>query len=270
MRALLPILLLGSLAGPAFAGPEADRCTVSGELVTAPAPLPRVASAIAAKRLDVLVIGSATVFGPETAMQAGTITSQALGGPRTPEPPRADAPSTPSTSAFPIRMADALRAERPGLDVQVTVRGARGMTAADMLALLRQELAQGRYQLVIWQTGTVEAVRSIPPGEFYQTLQDGAAAVSEAGADLVLVDQQYSRFLNANANLDPYAQGMQQIAAMPGAALFRRFDIMRAWANEWQIDLERTPKGERAAAVNTLHACLGRQLAHLLLSAPQS
>ena len=270
MRALLPLLLLGSLAGPALAGPTPDRCAVADELVTAPAPLPRVSAAIAAKRLDVLVIGSATVFGPETVMQAGTVTNQALGGPRATVPPRADAPSGPSNSAFPSRMADALRTERPGLDVQVTVRGARGMTAAEMLALLRHELSQGRYQLVIWQTGTVEAVRSIPPGEFFQTLQDGAAAVSEAGADLVLVDQQYSRFLNANANLDPYAQGMQQIAAMPGAALFRRFEIMRAWANEGQIDLERTPKAERAGAVTALHACLGRQLAHLLLSAPQS
>lgn len=238
--------------------------------MTTPAPLPHVAAALAAKRLDVLVVGSATVFGPESVLQAGTVTNQSLGGPRTAVPPRADIPGGPSMSAFPIRMAEALRAERPGLDVQVTVRGARGMTAAEMLGLLRQELAQGRYQLVIWQTGTVEAVRSIPPGEFYQTLQDGAAAVAEAGADLVLVDQQYSRFLNANTNLDPYAQGMQQIAAMPGAALFRRFEIMRAWANEGQIDLERTPKGERSVAVATLHACLGRQLAHLLLSAPQS
>lgn len=269
MRVLLTLLLLG-LAAPALAGPTPDRCAVADELVTAPAPLPHVAAAIAAKRLSVLVIGSATVFGPETVMQAGTVTNQAFGGPRTQVPPTAEVPSGPSSTAFPIRMADALRTERPGLDVQVTVRGARGMTAADMLALLRQELAQGRYQLVIWQTGTVEAVRSIPPGEFYQTLQDGAAAVGEAEADLVLVDQQYSRFLSANANLDPYAQGMQQIAAMPGAALFRRFDIMRAWANEGQIDLERTPKAERAAAVTTLHACLGRLLAHLLLSAPPS
>lgn len=274
LRSALPLLLLGCLAGAAAnATPppsSADRCAVSDELVTAAAPLQHVSAAILANRLDVLVVGSATVFGPEIVLQPGTVTAQSLGGTRTAVPPRQDIPGGPSMSAFPIRMAEALRAARPGLEVQVSVRGGRGMTAAEMLALLRQDLPGHRYQLVIWQTGTVEAVRNMPAGEFYQVLADGAALVSEAGADLVLVDQQYSRFLNANANLDPYAQSMQQIAAMPGAALFRRFEIMRAWANEGQIDLERTPKGERSAAVATLHGCLGKQLAHLLLNAPRS
>ncbi len=57
---------------------------------------------------------------------------------------------------------------------------------------------------------------NVPMGSFYQTLSDGAAAVTTAGADLVLVDPQYSRFLRANADVDSYAQALQQTAAGQG------------------------------------------------------
>ena len=146
----------------------------------------------------------------------------------------------------------------------VTVKGGRGMLASDMLAIIRSELVAHRYQLVIWQTGTVEAVRNIPAGSFYQTLADGSAAVADAGADLVLVDPQFSRFLHTNTDLDPYSQTLQQIAAQPNVVLFHRFELMRYWSGEGQIDLERTPKSQRVKTVEALHACLGVSLAKLV------
>ena len=259
------VLLAG--ATPLRAAPTASKpCTTPDELVTASTPLPHLAAALKAKVLDVLVVGSATIFGPDASLQPGTLTSQAMGNTAPGTPPQITlAPAGPTS--FPQKMADALRDAVPGLQVQVTLHGGRGLTAAEMLDMLRKDLAAHKYQLVLWQTGTVEAVRNIPAGEFYQTLMDGAVLVTEQGADLVLVDQQFSRFLHANANLDPYAQGLQQIAATPGVLLFRRFDIMRNWASEGQIDLERTPRAERRAKVEMLHTCLGQQLARLMLGA---
>ncbi len=254
-------LLALPLAGQAWA---ADRCAAPDELVGTVAPLPQLAAVLKpGGTLDVLTVGSATVFSPAESLQTGTVTGQALGlgnGPRT------GSLSTVSESAFPLQMAQALRQAVPGVTVNVTVRGGRGITAGDMLGLIRTELAAHHYQLVIWQTGTVEAVRNTPSGEFYQTLSDGAALIADAGADLVLVDPQFSRFLHANADLDPYAQAMQQIAAQPGVALFHRFELMRYWANEGAIDLERTPKAQRLSTVEALHACLGAKLAHLVAS----
>ena len=260
------LLLAASFAvvSPAFAGSRS--CNTAEELVTPSAPLPDLAAALKNGKLNVLVVGSATIFGPEASLQPGTVTSQA-GGNTAPGGPAQVILAPAGPTSFPQQMADALRAAMPNLQVQVTLHGGRGLTAAEMLDLMRADLAANRYQLVLWQTGTVEAVRNTPAGEFYQTLMDGATLVNDKSADLVLVDQQFSRFLHANANLDPYAQGLQQVAATPGVALFRRFDIMRAWASEGQLDLERTPRGERRAAVQALHACLGQQLARLLLAA---
>ena len=255
------------LAGPAAAAASADSCPAPEDATSSVASLPHVAAALQpGKKMTVLAIGSATMFGPEASQTRGTLTSQILGGgPLAAGGPGQTFSQQPSESAFPMQMAKQLRVMVPGADVQVAVRGGRGLLATEMLALLRTELAATHYDLVIWQTGTVEAVRNLPPGEFGQTLVDGTDATQAAGTDLVLVDPQFSRFLQANSNLDPYLQALQQVAAMPDVVLFHRFDLMRGWASEGQIDLEHAARSDRQKAIETLHACLGRSLARLVL-----
>ena len=119
----------------------------------------------------------------------------------------------------------------------------------------------------LWQTGTVEAVRGLQPDGMLDVLHAGAERVRDAGGDLVLIDPQFSRFLRANTDLDPYENVMQQVATMPGVALFHRFDLMRVWANDGRIDLERTPKADRDKALEELNVCLGKVLARFVLSA---
>jgi acyl-CoA thioesterase-1 len=219
--------------------------------------------------VQVLAVGSATLFGPEASLLPGTTTNPGANGPAGIVPPPQVISTEPSELAFPRQMAKALEVAVPGVMVHVTVRGGRGLSAADMLGILRTSLAQSSYQLVIWQTGTVEAVRNVPPGEFAQTLAEGAEAVRGAGADLVLIDPQFSRFLQTNSNLDPYEQALQQVSSIPGVSLFRRFDLMRTWVNDGQIDLERTAKANRKHTVELLHSCLGAHLARMVLAGAQ-
>ena len=269
-RALALAALL--LLRPAAAALPAHPCPISDDVAAATPDLPLVGAALhGPKLLHVLAVGSATMFGPEASLAPGTLTSQTLGGgPLNTSATGTQLAQPPSERAFPLQMAKQLRVLVPGLDVQVAVRGGRGLLAAEMLDLLRKELASHHYDLVLWQTGTVEAVRNLPPGEFAQTLSDGAQAVLAAGGELVLIDPQYSRFLQTNSNLDPYFQAFQQVSAMPGVVLFRRFDLMRGWAGEGGLDLERTSRPDRQAAIETLHACLGRALARLVAGAPRT
>lgn len=139
------------------------------------------------------------------------------------------------------------------------------MTAEAMLGLIKTELAQHHFDLVMWQTGTVEAVRGLRPDGMRDALQEGIQQVQDAGGDVVLVDSQFSRFLRANTDLDPYENVLQQIATLPGVVLFRRFDLMRGWAGEGRIDLERVRKPDREKAVALLNTCLGETLAALVL-----
>ena len=265
-RVAAACFIVTSLALPCWTGQAAaeDRCAAPADITGNIAPLPAATAALKpGGTLNVLTVGSATVFSPTETLQPGTITAQGLGlGPASPSKQAL----MPTDAAFPMQMAKALQAAVPNLTVNVTVKGGRGMLATEMLDIIRAEMAAHPYQLVIWQTGTVEAVRNIPSGTFYETLADGLAAVTQAGAGLILVDPQFSRFLHANTDLDPYTQSMQQIAAQPDTILFHRFELMRYWVGEGQIDLERTPKAQRVSTVEALHACLGMQLAGMVLA----
>jgi hypothetical protein len=228
------------------AGELGDACGAPEEFTTADASLAQLAASIAAGGpVDILAVGSATTVGSST---AGGLHSAAQGG------------------AFPWHMVRALHAALPSVEFRLTVRGGRGMTADDMLPLIEAALKQQHYPLVLWQTGTVEAVRGLHPDNMLDVLHTGAERVRDAGGDLVLIDPQFSRFLRANTDLDPYENVMQQVATMPGAALFHRFDLMRTWANDGGVDLENTPKADRDKALDELNACLGKALARFVLS----
>lgn len=168
--------------------------------------------------------------------------------------------------AFPYLMVEALQAILPKVSFELTVRGGRGMTAADMLPLLHRALASQRFQLVLWQTGTVEAVRGLPPDGMMEALQDGVEQTLAAGADVVLIDSQFSRFLRANADLEPYEDALEQLAVLPDVVLFRRFDAMRNWVEAGTIDLEHAPRAERGPTMVLLNTCLGGALARFVLN----
>lgn len=236
--ALLPFLLF--CAGPVGSTPTS--CPATPETVAPeaiPGSLPHVTAALKAGRLDVLAIGSGTVL--------------ATGG-------RAE-------GSFSDRMVQDLRAASPGTEIHLTVHGERGMTAAGMLAALRRQLAGKTYALVVWQTGTVEAARQLPAEDFARTLDAGAEAVQAAGADLLLVDPQYSRMLQAHTTLGPYRETMQAAARRHAAVLFSRFDLIRQWVEAGQLDLESAAKPERQKMAERLNACLGQALAQTVLRA---
>lgn len=275
MRGLLLIALLaagGVPFGSARASTMQKACEAPDDVAGVITPLPHVAAVLKpGSTINILAIGSASLFGPEASLAPGTITNQSLAGaPATTVPSVHVMTTAPTESAFPQQMARDLETAVPGMKVRIVARGGRGLSAADQLELLSETMSQGKFDLVIWQTGTVEAVRNLPPSEFAQTLAKGAAQAEEAGADLVLIDPQYSRFLQTNSNIEPYEQAFQQLGSIPGVLLFHRFDLMRSWANERQIDLERTAKPDRKHAVELLHACLGAHLARIIVSAARS
>lgn len=166
--------------------------------------------------------------------------------------------------AFPFRMIEVLRAALPEHEIHLTIRGARGLTAEQMVTLMQQELKEKRFAMVLWQTGAVEAARGSPPEELRSTLAAGIAAVRAAGSDMVLIDPQYNRFLSNKVNLLPYLQVLKQASDVPDVALFRRYDLIKYWVDGGRHDLEQVKKSDQEAAVDALHTCLGLVLAHFV------
>ena len=268
------VLFLGLAAAPlaALADQPAPKCAVPDDAAGSSTPLPHVSDVLRpGQTLNVLAIGSANLFRPEASIAPGSLLGQSFQGATKSTVPTAQVMTdAPSNTAFPQQMAAALEKAVPGVTVTITVRGGRGLSATDQLQLLSDMVDRDKFQLVLWQTGTVEAVRNFPPSEFAQTLSEGVEKSTKSGADIVLIDPQFSRFLQTNSNIDPYEQAFQVVGSMPNVLLFHRFDLMRSWVNDGQVDLERTAKVNRVSAVEQLHACLGMQLARLVLAGARS
>jgi acyl-CoA thioesterase-1 len=235
----LALGLAGSPGHAALAAPPA--CAMPEDLLRPEEPLPHARAALQpGERLDILALGSGSLLGPHGGLEG----------------------------SLPDLMAKALRAAVPGASVNVTMRAEQAETASDMLVALKRELAEHHYQLVLWQTGTVEALRRKPtPEQFRQTLITGAQAATAAGADLVLIDLPYSRILQQRAELAPYQDAIAAVAALPDVLRFPRYALMNAWAESGQLDLENTPKPERRRAGEKLRDCLGRALAQMVAAA---
>ena len=223
-------------------------CTLPPALMTPSAPLAAIAAALTARNaLDILALGSGSMVGPGAPAAHGPVHQT-------------------QDETFPYRMEDALRALRPEIAIHLTVKGGRDMTAATMLSVLRRELAGHHYDLVLWQTGTVEAVHGLLPEDLRVALRAGAAATNGAAADLVLIDPQFSHFLRANADLESYETVLLQMTGTPAVTLFHRFDLTQLWTTSGQIDLERASLNEREKAMAFQNDCLGQALARYVLT----
>jgi acyl-CoA thioesterase I len=229
---------------------QSPPCETPAEFTTPSSPLPAVAKALNDKRpVEILALGSGSTVG-DTSPNSG---------------PAFAAVKTPGKS-FPYRMVDALRALRPDAQFNLTLAGGRNMTADAMVPLLQEQLTNHRFDLVIWQTGTVEAVRGLRPDTLREMLELGIANAADKHADIVLVDSQFSRFMRANIDLDPYEWVMGKTADNAGVDMFHRLDLTQAWVDSGEVDLERVGRDQRDKTVALLNTCLGHALAEYVIN----
>jgi lysophospholipase L1-like esterase len=238
MKFIIALLAAFTLAnGVALAA--AEECAVPPSLIASDNALTRVAQQIKERRrLDVSVIGtgSSTLPGPDGAQ-----------------------------FAYPARLEAALKKQLPGTTVNVTTHVASRQTTAQMVAALQKILAEDKPALVIWQAGTFDALSGVEPDTFSANLAAGVAAINAAGADVDLLDMQYSPHTTAVLDVTAYADVMRWVAQEHGALLFDRLEIMRHWSEEGVFDLyAATKKYDMARKV---HDCIGRALAFQIVNA---
>jgi GDSL-like Lipase/Acylhydrolase family len=223
------------LAGPALAEHPAE-CRVAAHLVEHDYQLPQVARALAAKQLNILVVGAG---------------SSLLPGPNG------------AKDAYPARLQVALAEKLPGVAVNVTTDVQARRTAAEMVKTLGPALAAAKPALMIWQTGTVDAMKSIDTDQFSAALDHGINIAHSAGADVVLINAQYSPRTESMIALGTYAENMRWVALQQGVPLFDRFSIMRNWADLGTFDLYSATK--KLDIAERVHDCIGRLLADLVI-----
>jgi hypothetical protein len=236
------IMLAGlSTAAPALAEDAPESCEVPEYLLTSESSLTKVADALkSGHSLDILVIGS----------RSSTINA---------------AGNTSEISAYPGRLQVALSQKLPSIAVNVAVEIQAKKTAEEVAPGLRKLMEGKKPTLVIWQTGTVDAMRSVDPEDFRAAVDEGVVALQEAGADVILMNPQYSPRTETMISASPYLDNMRVVAQQHEVPLFDRFAIMRHWNESGEFDLFSAFHGVELA--KRVHNCLGRALAQFVVDA---
>ena len=231
------IMLVGCLtAASARAEGTTVSCEVPDYLLASESTLPKVAEAIkTGHSLDILVVGS----------RSSTINSDG--------------------NAYPGRLQTALREKLPKLAINLSVEIQARKTAEEVAAGIVKLMEGKRPTLVIWQTGTVDAMRSVDPDDFRSAVDEGVAAMQNAGADVILMNLQYSPRTETMISAPPYLDNMRVVAQQHDVPLFDRFAIMRTWNETGDFDLFSTTNGIEIA--KRVHDCLGRALSTFVIDA---
>ena len=131
---------------------------------------------------------------------------------------------------YPNRLAMQLHRKYPGADITVINRGRGGEDAPEMMKRLQTEVIDMKPDLVIWQVGTNAVLRNLDPTETARLVEDGVGRIQAAGADLVLVDPQYSPKVNEHQeSTSRMIKLLGKVAPLRHVGVFPRFEVMRQW-----------------------------------------
>ena len=237
-----------AVAGPSLAqapfgalpGEMPAQCQVPRAVYVDDSPLPKAGKKLAGGSLRIAALGSSTTLGVGS---SGT------------------------EAAWPARLEAELRRRLPNADIAVVNRGKLRDPASEMVKRMAAEALAGKPDILIWETGTAEAVRNMSLEQFVANLELGAEIAALAGAELVLMTPQYSRETSRLIGYQPYIEAMTNLAQRTDALMFPRFEVMRHLVESGQLQLEGLLPAQAARTADRVYDCIARQVARVLLRA---
>jgi len=236
-RALCALALAAIILGPvgAVRADESDECEVPQELRQDGAALPHLAARLKAKEpVTIVAIGGASTAGAA----AGS-----------------------ADFAYPARLRDALVALFPGAEIRIVNKGVPRQSAQQQLDRFPSDVLAEDPVLVIWETGTVDAVHEIQIDDFAGALQRGIDALKNRAIDTILVDMQFSHSTAAMIDFPRYLETLHRIGELNGIYVFPRFAMMKYWSEQNVFNFDGVAAGERAKLAGRVYDCIGRRLA---------
>jgi lysophospholipase L1-like esterase len=147
--------------------------------------------------------------------------------------------ATSAEFTYPNRLAAQLRRQYPTADITVVNRGKGGEDAPEMMKRLQSEVLDLHPDMVIWQVGTNAVLRNLDPTETANLVEEGVARIQAAGADLVLVDPQYSPRVNEHPeSAGKIVKLLGRVAQLRHVGVFPRFEVMRDWHEKQSIPID--------------------------------
>jgi acyl-CoA thioesterase I len=227
---------------PSAFGSDA-RCDVPAELIRVEVTLPHLSERLRARiPVKIVAIGGASTTGA------------AAGSP---------------DLAYPHRLQEILDRWYPDIPITVVNKGVPRQTAQQMLERFPSDVLAEDPILVIWETGTTDAVRGVEIDDFAAALQNGIDQLKTRSIDIILIDMQFSRSTVTVIDFERYLSTLHRVGEVNELYVFPRFEMMRYWSEQNVFNFDGVAKDERASLAASVYECIGRKLAEAIRLALQ-
>ncbi len=225
-----------AIAAPASVNAGIDeRCAVPAEVIETSATLTRTGLAIKRGRLDVMVL-------------SGAPAQTAAGG----------------LNKYPFFLEQALRERLRDVEIRVFSRVEPRRTVMEIMPGLPRMLDELKPNLVVWQSGTIEALRGVDPDGYGRKLDAGVESVQKRGADVLLINPQFSPRTDFMIDRSGYTEHMRWVAQTRDVPFFNRFEVMRHWSESGAFDLAAVRDN---GTFEQVHRCIGQLLGEVIVRA---
>ena len=237
----ITLLFLAASAGAAH---RALGCSAPEELTRFNVKLPNTARAVRSRKpLVIVALGSSSTAGVGASDPAHT---------------------------YPALLAQDLQHRWPQLAITVINKGVGGELASQMLARFEYDVLSYHPQLVIWQTGSNQLLKSENVEGYAETLRNGISRLKAAEADVVLMDPQFAPRVLARRMHLSVVEGIAEVANDTNVAVFQRFAVMRHLVASGQYKIEDIISRDGLHMNDVSYGCIARLLAESLVAAADS
>jgi lysophospholipase L1-like esterase len=163
-------------------------------------------------------------------------------------------------ATYPSRLAVELKQRFPGHDIIVLNRGVNGEETDGMMARFQTGVFAEHPQLVLWQVGTNSLLRDRPLDRHSALLHEGIDELKAAGADVVLIDPQFSPAVIAKSETAGMVEQIALAAKAQNVDLFQRFAMMRNWSEVQHLAFADFVSPDQLHMNDWSYACLAKLL----------
>jgi lysophospholipase L1-like esterase len=188
--------------------------------------------------------------------QGRTLTIVAIGSSST-EGAGASSPG----AAYPSRLEDLLNKRFPDIAIRVLNRGISGEEEADMLARFDRDVVAAKPDLVLWQVASNAVIRDRRLSAEEPLIRKGIAWLKRTGADVVLIDPQYTTAVLAKPVAVPMVDLISTQARRQHVGVFHRFELMKDWREKEHIPFEAFSDADGLHMNDWGYDCFARNLA---------
>ena len=213
---------------------------------------------------DLLRLGGSLTHVAQKIARRQPVTIVAIGSSST-----AGAGASSPAASYPSRLSVELQAQFPAQRFTVINQGVNGEEAPDMLRRFDTSVIAYKPDLVLWQLGTNSVLRDRRLDDHGASIRQGLAKIRAIGADIVLIDPQYTPKVIAKAEVRPMVELLASTAKQEDVDLFPRFNVMKHWYNVDHLTFASFASPDGVHMNDWSYGCLAKALTVAIAEAVQ-